>query len=154
MCCSLGKGKERAGAFAVGFPHLPPISLELIKYKKTGRTQERESIASGHEMTELTFSYVFFEFAWSFLRWLWLWLFFVETQKSLGGLQRKAMKTQMDVPVCSSLHSGEILQAGRRSQLGSSPAMWLCWEEPRLGIELSWRGQRNLGEAGEQPWLC
>jgi len=63
VCCSLGKGKERAGAFARGFPHLPPISPQLTKYKKTGRTQGRASVASGLEMTELTFSHDFFELA-------------------------------------------------------------------------------------------
>lgn len=38
MCGSLGKGRERAGASAIGFPRLPPISLELTKSKKTVRT--------------------------------------------------------------------------------------------------------------------
>lgn len=68
-------------------------------------------------------------------------------------ITRKSWKPKcMFLPADSSTR--EILQAGRRSQLGRSLAMWLCWEERRLETELSWRGQRCLGEAGEQRWLC
>lgn len=46
----LSRGKERAGAFAIGFPHLPPISLELSLKRPVKHESEREyCLRTGNE---------------------------------------------------------------------------------------------------------
>lgn len=109
--------------------------------------RKRENIASGLEMRELT--YYFFQLAGSFFLLALVVAIFCVNLKVPG---RMSEEKKPNVWSCLQMPS----RRGSPSSWEQKPARKIPGfaGRARLETELAWRGQRCLGEAGEQPWLC
>lgn len=113
----------------------------------------RENIASGLEMRELTLYYWFFQLAEIFLLGLVVAILCV----NLKVPGRTSEESHENPNICSCLqmplHWEKSFSLGKVSW--ENPWIWLCWEgRGWTGGRAVTEGQRCLGEAPEQPWLC